>query len=428
MFIDIRIPEIGVDEVEITDVLVKVGEKVKLDQPLISIEGEKVSLELPSPNSGIVKEIKILKGEIVKKGTLVMVLEDHSNQKELICSNPKKNDQNQLEKVKSIDHIERKFINDRNLNDINEKNQVILHATPVVRRLARKFNVNLNNVKGSGRRNRILPEDILKYVKKAVEKFDLFSKNKKETSLDQEGELNKKIEIPKTLKMNRIQRSSCKKLSETWAMVPHVTVFGEIEVTELESFRKLYNKRLEKCENSFKMTMLPFFLKAVSKIMKDFPIFNSKISDNFQEIEIKKEINVGFAVDTNQGLLVPIIKNVDQIGIFEISKMIIKLSEKARLGKLSLEDMRGGGFTISNLGSTGKNVGFFTPIINSPEVAILGISRSFMKPVWNGSSFLAKLTVPISLSFDHRVINGADGAKFLDQVSFLIQDLRNLLM
>lgn len=433
MFVDIRMPEIGVDEAEVTDILVQVGEKVSLEQPLIMIEGEKVSMELPSPDSGVVKEIKISKGDILKKDMLIMVLKSHAKkEEESTLSNDKIYQYHQPLKVRD-DHPEytkQSTIGDEK-NDI-EKNQ-FLHATPLVRRLSRKFNVDLKNIKGSGKKCRILPEDVFQYVKEAVNRFNLSfynndnNKSSSESNMSESLVIEKKIEEFKILKMNHIQKNSCKNLVETWKKVPHVTIFGEVDVEELNSFRKLYRRKIKEEDKSSKITMLPFFLKAVSKIMKEFPIFNSEISNNLGEIILKKDINIGIAVNTDFGLLVPVIKNVDRMDIFEISKVIGDMSEQARSGRLFPKDMQKGGFTISNLGGLGPTNGF-TPIVNSPEVAILGLSRSFMKPIWDGSKFLAKLTMPVSLSFDHRIINGAEGVKFIERISFLIQDLRNLLM
>ncbi|WP_334326334.1 dihydrolipoyllysine-residue acetyltransferase, partial [Gilliamella apicola] len=311
-------------------------------------------------------------------------------------------------------------------NDFVE-NDAYAHATPSVRRLAREFGVNLAKVTPTGPKHRILREDIQAYVKNAVKQVESGAAG---------GALPGLLPWPKvdfskfgeieSLPLTKIQKVSGANLHRNWVMIPHVTEFDESDITDLEAFRKQQNAEAEKKKLDLKITPLVFIMKAVASALKAYPRFNSSLSEDAQTLIIKKYINIGVAVDTPNGLVVPVFKDVDKKGIVELSRELAEISKKARDGKLTGSDMQGGCFTISSLGGIGTTS--FTPIVNAPEVGILGVSRSSMKPIWNGKEFTPRLMLPLSLSFDHRVIDGADGARFLSHIVNVLSDLRRLVM
>ncbi|WP_075271284.1 dihydrolipoyllysine-residue acetyltransferase, partial [Mannheimia haemolytica] len=310
------------------------------------------------------------------------------------------------------------------------------HATPVIRRLAREFGVNLDKVKGTGRKGRIVKEDIQAYVKTAVQVFE----KQGGTAAAATGAANgaglgllpwPKVDFSKfgeveEVELSRINKISGANLHRNWVMIPHVTHFDRTDITELENFRKEQNKEAEKRKLDVKITPVVFIMKAVASALEAFPRFNSSISEDAQRLTLKKYINIGVAVDTPNGLVVPVFKNVNKKGIIELSRELMEVSKKAREGKLTASDMQGGCFTISSLGGIGTT--HFTPIVNAPEVAILGVSKSEMQPIWNGKEFEPRLMLPLSLSFDHRVIDGADGARFLSYINSVLADIRRLVM
>ena len=308
------------------------------------------------------------------------------------------------------------------------ENDAYIHATPVIRRLAREFGVNLAKVKGTGRKGRILREDVQAYVKDAIKRA--------EAPAAAGGGLPGMLPWPKIdyskfgeveeVELGRIQKISGANLSRNWVMIPHVTLMEEVDTTEVEEFRKQQNKEAEKKKLDVKITPLVFVMKAVARALEEMPRFNSSISEDAQRLFLKKYINIGIAVDTPNGLVVPVFKDVNKKGIMELSRELGEVSKKARAGKLTAADMQGGCFTISSLGGIGTTG--FAPIVNAPEVAIMGLSRSSIKPVWNGSEFVPRLMLPMSLSFDHRVIDGADGARFITLVGQLMSDIRRLVM
>ncbi|HAT1514166.1 TPA: dihydrolipoyllysine-residue acetyltransferase, partial [Morganella morganii] len=313
-------------------------------------------------------------------------------------------------------------------NDFVE-NDAYVHASPVIRRLAREFGVNLAKVKGTGRKGRILREDVQAYVKDAVKRAEA-------APAAAGGGLPGMLPWPKVdfskfgeveeVELSRIQKLSGANLSRNWVMIPHVTLMDEADITDVEEFRKQQNKEAEKKQLGVKITPLVFVMKAAAKALVDMPRFNSSITEDAQRLILKKYVNIGIAVDTPNGLVVPVIKDVNKKGILELSYELAEISKKARNGKLTSSDMQGGCFTISSLGGIGTTG--FAPIVNAPEVAIMGLSRSSMKPVWDGKQFVPRLILPMSLSFDHRVIDGADGARFITLINQYMSDLRRLAM
>ena len=425
---EVSVPDIGGDEVEVTEIMVKVGDKVAAEQSLITVEGDKASMEVPAPFAGIVKEIKVAAGDKVSTGSLIFVFEVEgaapaaAPAKKEEAAAPAKQEQKAAAPAPTA-AAESK-------GDFSE-NDAYVHATPVIRRLAREFGVNLSKVKGTGRKGRILREDVQAYVKDAVKRAETAP-----SAAAAGGGLPGMLPWPKVdyskfgeieeVELGRIQKISGANLSRNWVMIPHVTQFDEADITEVEEFRKQQNVEAEKKKLDVKITPLVFIMKAVAKALEEFPRFNSSISADAQKLTLKKYINIGVAVDTPNGLVVPVFRDVNKKGIVELSRELSVISKKARDGKLTASDMQGGCFTISSLGGIGGTA--FTPIVNAPEVAILGVSKSSIKPVWNGKEFEPRLMLPLSLSFDHRVIDGAAGARFAAYIGTIMSDIRRLVM
>ena len=369
-------------------------------------------MEVPATIAGVVKSISVKIGDKVKTGSKIMEFET------VASSAPVKTDVAPVAAEKPA--IATPVANTNNNSaapaapaNTNEfvENDAYAHATPSVRRLAREFGVNLAKVQPTGPKHRILREDIQAYVKNAVKQIENGGTG---------GAL------PGSLPLTKIQKVSGANLHRNWVMIPHVTEFDETDITELEAFRKQQNAEAEKKKLDLKITPLVFIMKAVASALTAYSRFNSSLSEDAQTLIIKKYINIGVAVDTPNGLVVPVFKDVNKKGIIELSRELAEISKKARDGKLTGSDMQGGCFTISSLGGIGTTS--FTPIVNAPEVGILGVSRSSMKPIWNGKEFTPRLMLPLSLSFDHRVIDGADGARFLSHIVNVLSDLRRLVM
>ncbi|MBD2814156.1 dihydrolipoyllysine-residue acetyltransferase [Xenorhabdus sp. Flor] len=419
---EVAVPDIGGDEVEVTEIMVKVGDTITEEQSLITVEGDKASMEVPAPFAGTVKEIKIAAGDKVKTGSPIMVFEVVGA---VPAAAPAAVSAPAAEPAKAAPAP----VVSQPAEGKNEfaENDAYVHATPVIRRLAREFGVNLAKVKGTGRKGRILREDVQAYVKDAIKRAEAAPAG---------GGLPGMLPWPKVdfskfgeveeVEMSRIQKISGANLSRNWVMIPHVNLFDEADITEVEEFRKQQNKEAEKKQLGVKITPLVFVMKAAAKALEAMPRFNSSISEDGQKLILKKYVNIGIAVDTPNGLVVPVFKDVNKKGIVELSRELAEVSKKARAGKLTASDMQGGCFTISSLGGIGTTG--FAPIVNAPEVAIMGLSRSSMKPIWNGKEFVPRLILPMSLSFDHRVIDGADGARFITYINQLMSDIRHLVM
>jgi len=424
---EVQVPDIGGDEVEVTEVMVKVGDKVEAEQSLITVEGDKASMEVPAPFAGTVKEIKIATGDKVSTGSLIMIFEVEGAAP---APAAKQEAAPAPQEAKAAPATAPAPAKAEAKGDFSE-NDAYVHATPVIRRLAREFGVNLAKVKGTGRKGRILKEDVQAYVKDAVKRAETAP-----AAAASGGGLPGMLPWPKVdfskfgeieeVELGRIQKISGANLSRNWVMIPHVTHFDKTDITDLEAFRKQQNAEAEKRKLDVKYTPVVFIMKAVAAALEQMPRFNSSLSEDAQKLTLKKYINIGVAVDTPNGLVVPVFKDVNKKGITELSRELMATSKKARDGKLTASDMQGGCFTISSLGGLGTT--HFAPIVNAPEVAILGVSKSAMEPVWNGKEFVPRLMMPISLSFDHRVIDGADGARFITIVGNLLADIRRLVM
>ena len=425
---DVNVPDIGGDEVEVTEVMVKVGDKVAAEQSLITVEGDKASMEVPAPFAGTVKEIKISTGDKVKTGSLIMVFEVEgaapaaAAPQQAAAPAPAAASAPAPAAAAPAAKAEGK-------SEFAE-NDAYVHATPLIRRLAREFGVNLAKVKGTGRKGRILREDVQAYVKDAIKRAEAAP------AAAAGGGIPGMLPWPKVdfskfgeieeVELGRIQKISGANLSRNWVMIPHVTHFDKTDITDLEAFRKQQNAEAEKRKLDVKFTPVVFIMKAVAAALEQMPRFNSSLSEDGQRLTLKKYINIGVAVDTPNGLVVPVFKDVNKKSITELSRELTVISKKARDGKLTAGEMQGGCFTISSIGGLGTT--HFAPIVNAPEVAILGVSKSSMEPVWNGKEFMPRLMMPISLSFDHRVIDGADGARFITIINNMLSDIRRLVM
>ena len=426
---DVFVPDIGEDgEVDVIEVLVSVGDSISEEDGLFTLETDKATMDVPAPFSGTVKELLVKEGAKVKTGTLVARIEKTIVIK--AATTPKKTE---AAKEVSVVKATAPAVSVAASSAINENSNRKAHASPSVRRVAREFGVDLSQVKASGPKNRIMTIDIRAYVKESLANIangSSVSSSKgsgfgfnlpalKTVDFTKFGE----IEIKE---LTKIQKISGPSLHRNYVGMPHVTQFDEADITELENFRKEQNAIAAKKKLDYKISPLVFVLKAVAKALELHPIFNSSLSEDGASVILKKYINIAVAVDTPNGLVVPVIKDVNTKTISQLSKELVEISVKARDGKLKIQDMQGACFTISSLGGIGGTA--FTPIINAPEVAILGVSKSKISPVWNGSEFEPKLMLPLSLSYDHRVIDGAEGARFSTTVSNILSDIRLIVL
>lgn len=438
--VEVKVPDIGdFDAVEIVEVLVAVGDQIAVEDSLITVESDKAMMEIPSSHAGTVKEIKVNVGESIAEGGVVVVVEASGaaapaetpaiakEETPAPVAAPAKAAPVAAASIETARPAPApaKPSPTTNINPVSFKNA---HASPAVRKFARDLGVDLSKVGGSGRSARIVKEDVHAFVKKVMTSGGasasangggsaLGVEPMPEIDFSQFGE----IEIKPLSKINKL---TGKFLHRNWVNIPHVTQFDEADITSLEIFRKKSNKEYEK--EGVKFTMLSFIMKAVAAGMKKYPRFNSSLEPSGENIIMKNYFNIGVAVATPDGLVVPVIRDVDKKSIVEISKELREVSIKARDKKLKPSDMQGGSMSISSLGGIGGTK--FTPIVNAPEVAILGVSKAEMKPVWNGTEFEPKLMCPLSLSYDHRVIDGADGARFITYISHLLADARGLLL
>lgn len=444
---DILVPDIGnFDSVDVIDVLVKVGDTVAKEDSLITVESDKASMDIPSPFAGVVQSVKMKVGDKVAQGHLIITLEVSAEASGKAVASapadapakpsappPAKLEVAIPEPTRPAPEPPKTIVPAHQPAPVGESIVVdagtLSHASPSVRKFARELGVNLAFVKGSAAKNRILQEDVQAYVKAELAKPRTENMGAGLGSLATLAmpviDFSKFGEI-ETKPLSRIKKLSGANLHRNWVTAPHVTQFDEADITDLEDFRKSMQADAEK--RGVKLTMLAFLIKASVNALKTYPNFNASLSPDGDSLILKNYFNIGFACDTPDGLVVPVVKDVQQKDVLEIARDLADLSTKARERKLKVEEMQGGCFTISSLGGIGGTM--FTPIINCPEVAILGVSRSSMQPVYDPKSktFEARLMLPMSLSYDHRVVDGADGARFTSHMRMMLSDVRRLLL
>ncbi len=430
--LDIFVPDIGEDgEVDVIEVLVKVGSTVEMEDGLITLETDKATMDVPSPLKGEITEILLSEGSKAKTGTLVARIRTQETSIAPIVQESKTIETKVVQEKQAVvaPITQTKNVVHEEINNVN------FHASPSVRKLAREFDVNLTKVKASGRKNRITCDDVKIYIKQLVHAASAPSTST--TNANTGSGLGFDLPKLKTIdfskfgdteikEFTKIQKISGPSLHRNWVGIPHITQFDEADITELENFRKEQNALALKKKQDIKISPLIFIIKALAKALEIHPLFNSSLSEDQNGVILKKYINIAVAVDTPNGLVVPVIKNANKKGIHELAAELAVISKKARDGKLKIQDIQGACMTISSLGGIGGTA--FTPIINAPEVAILGVSKSEIKPKWNGSEFVPKLMLPMSLSYDHRVIDGAEGARFSTTVANMLSDIRLLLI
>lgn len=419
---EVRVPDIGdFDGVEVIEVHVSQGDQLKKDDPLITLESDKAAMDVPAPNGGTVISVDVKQGDKVSEGDLILALKSTAGPEKQSEPTPAPKAQAPTpEPAKPA--APRAPSAPRQLPPINENTFSQAHASPSVRRFARELGVDLNQINGTGHKQRILLDDVKGFVKSIMTGAGPAPAGSALPELP-------KIDFTKfgetdPQPLTRIQKISGPRLHAAWVNIPHVTQFDEADVTDLEAYRKA-NKEAVAAQGA-KLTLLAFIIKACYLTLQEYPRFNSSLDSDNDQLIYKKYFNVGFAADTPNGLVVPVIKDVDKKSVVEIAQGLGDLSAKARDGKLKAGDMQGACFTISSLGGIGGTL--FTPIINPPEVAILGLSRSFMKPVYDGSEFKPRLMLPLSLSYDHRVIDGAMAARFTTFLAQVIKEMRDLTL
>jgi pyruvate dehydrogenase E2 component (dihydrolipoamide acetyltransferase) len=436
--VEVKVPDIGdFKEVEVIELMVKVGDTIKVDQSLITVESDKASMEIPSSHAGVVKEVKVKVGDKVALGSLVVIVEADgaaasastpaapaaaapASAAAPVAPAPVAAPVSVAPVVASAAAVATAPAGKA-------------HASPSIRKFARELGVDLSKVPGTAPKGRITQQDVQNYVKGVIAGSASAPVASAATTNGGGAGLNllpwpsldfSKFGATETQPLSRIKKLSGPNLHRNWVMIPHVTQFDEADISDLEEFRKSSNAALAK--SGVKLTMLAFVIKASVSALKKFPAFNSSLDANGENLILKQYYNIGFAADTPNGLVVPVVKNADQKTLSQIANEMGELSAQARDGKLKPADMQGATFTISSLGGIGGTA--FTPIINAPEVAILGLSKSSMKPVWDGKQFVPRLMLPLSLSYDHRVIDGAMAAKFTAYLADVLADLRKTML
>ncbi|MBX3663185.1 MAG: dihydrolipoyllysine-residue acetyltransferase [Burkholderiales bacterium] len=432
--IEVKVPDIGdFKDIPVIEVLVKPGDSVKAEDPLVTLESDKATMDVPSPAAGVVKDIRLKVGDKVSQGALVLMLEPAGDAPAQAAAPaapapaapppPKAAPQPVAAKPAPASASAPATA----AAAVDESSFGKAHASPSVRRFARELGVDLGRVSGSGPKGRVLAEDVQAYVKSEL------SRPRGEAAAGSGLGFNlpplQPVDFAKFGPVTEQPLSRIKKLSggflhRNWVGIPHVTQQDEADITELEAFRKAQAEEAKK--KGIKFTMLGFLMKASVVALKQFPEFNASLSADGEKLVLKNYFHVGVAVDTPNGLVVPVIRDVDKKGLLEIAKELDEVSGRMRAGKIAPADLQGGCFSISSLGGIGGT--FFTPIINAPEVAILGVGRAVMKPVWNGKEFAPRLMLPLSLSYDHRVIDGALGARFCTYLSTVLSDIRRLVL
>lgn len=414
----------GAAEVTVIEILVKPGDAIDANASIVTLESDKATMEVPTTDAGVVKEVKVKVGDIIASGAVLITVEAAGAAQEKPAP-VEKPAQAVSEPVKPVAATEPPPAKPAMpiLTGTVESANADVHAGPYVRRLARELGVNLAQIAGSGPKSRILREDVQGFVKSQL--AQLQSGGGSPMNLPAAPQIDfAKFGAVETRPLSRIKKISGKNLQRNWMTIPHVTQFADADISEMEAFRQSQKAEMDK--QKVKLTPLVFIMKAVVASLKAFPHFNASLDASGENLVMKNYFHIGVAVDTPDGLVVPVIRNVDQKGLVDLAKELSVISEKARNKQLTPGDMQGGCFSISSLGGIGGTA--FTPIINAPEVAILGVSKSSHKPVYQDGAFVPRLMLPLSLSYDHRVIDGADGARFIMHLSGMLSDIRNLLL
>ncbi|MCK5892969.1 MAG: dihydrolipoyllysine-residue acetyltransferase [Endozoicomonadaceae bacterium] len=418
---EVRVPDIGSDNVPVIEVSVKPGDTISQEDTLITLESDKSIMDVPSPFNGLITEVKVKEGDTLSQNDLIVIMIAAAPAAEqTTTSAPPATEQPATPATPATIAAQPQKAMESTLEQ--EQANKRIHAGPSVRKIAREFGVDLSLIQGSGPHSRILKEDVQTYVKTKLSaptsaSSGLGIPQMPAVDFSKWGDIEEKP-------LTRLRQIAGKNFQRSWLNVPHVTQFDESDITELETFRK--SQKTAAMARGSKLTPLPFMLKACAYALKEIPQLCASLSPEMDRIIYKKYINIGIAVDTPDGLLVPVIKHVDKKGLWELADECVALAGKARNKQLKPDEMQGGCFTISSLGSVGGTA--FTPIVNAPEVAILGISKAEIKPKWNGVEFEPRLILPLSLSYDHRAVNGAEAARFTSFLSQLLSDIRHILL
>jgi pyruvate dehydrogenase E2 component (dihydrolipoamide acetyltransferase) len=430
---EVRVPDLGnISAAAIIEIPINVGDSVQAEDALITLESDKASMDIPAPFAGKVKEIKVKVGDKVSKNDVIAILEtdvDTSVGEEKAALSEKTSELKTQETALTSESkssempVELAASRQQATALCEDDDQGDIHAGPGVRRLAREFGLNLSQITGTGQKSRIIKEDLQNYVKSRLSQTnDVVTTGTglataPQIDFTQFGETENKP-------LSRIKKLTAQNLHRNWSLVPHVTQFNEADITELEVFRKAQATFASK--QGVKLTPLVFIMKAVVTTLKSFPAFNASLSADGEQLILKKYFHIGIAVDTPDGLVVPVIRDVDNKSLLELAKELGEVSHKARAKQLTRDDMQGSSFTISSLGGIGGTA--FTPIVNVPDVAILGVSKAHYKPQYHDGEFIARLMLPLSLSYDHRVIDGAEGARFIVYLADCLADIRRWLL
>lgn len=426
----VKVPDLGTDSARVIEILVSKGDQVEADQSLLVLESDKASMELPAPFSGVIESIDIKLEQDVKTGDVIMQMQVSGGDSETKAESQPAEQQSKQSDAKQAPAAASSAASEEPASPPPvggpSREGAKVHAGPAVRMLAREFGIDLTDVKPTGPRDRILKEDVQKHVQAVMQQRKAAPAGATggsgippvpEVDFSRFGEI-------ETVDMTRLQQVGASNLHRSWLNVPHVTQFDLADISALEAFRKEQKAAAEKA--GVKLTVLPFLLKACAHLLREQPNFNVSLAASGKQLIQKKYVHIGFAVDTPDGLLVPVIRDVDKKSLLQLAAEAAELADKARNKKLGADAMQGACFTISSLGHIGGT--YFTPIVNSPEVAILGVSKATMQPVWDGASFQPQLMLPLSLSYDHRAINGAAAAQFTKRLGELLGDIRTMLL
>ncbi len=411
--VPVVVPDIGdFDEVEVIEILVSAGDELSVEDSIITLESDKASMEIPTPVAGTVIDINVALGDKISLGALILNIESMDVEKEPKTPAETKTESPVLAPTPTSSTPISVIINTNQVVSTLPKNNS--HASPSIRKLARELGIDLSSVTGTGQKGRILDADLKGYVKQIMTSGNLGSAIPKTPVIDFS-----KFGDTETLVLSRINKLSGKHLTACWLNIPHVTQFDEVNINQMEAYRQ------EQKTNDIKLTPLVFIMKALVQTLQNHPRFNASLNESGENLIIKKYFNLGIAMDTPKGLVVPVIRDVEQKSLIDLAKELFEISKNAREGKLEPADMQGSGLTISSLGGIGGTQ--FTPIVNAPEVAILGVSHSYFKPIWDGKNFIPTLTLPLALSYDHRVIDGAQGGRFMAELNSTLRDMKGIV-